>query len=157
MDYHHVYLRRLGEDALRLFLRDQSDLQVRDRLVAPYLKAGTLVDEGTIVPVSTLAEVRIVRTDHPFDQAYSVTHQKRVSEIDQLNREGGVYFITPGPGHDDMAAEWDNVTSEFLKGRAPGSGAKPSGLIALTNNRLVGGLVVGVVLALIYWLLGIRR
>lgn len=158
MARYHVFLRREGEGSPHLWLRDLSADEVRRRLVKPYLKGGTLVDGGVIIPVNTLRQVRIARTDTSFDEAYSASFDEHSRRMEELNRGGeGVYFLSAGPGHDDMVDEWPDATEEFLNGKPPGTGAKPGWLQAITNNRFLSSLVVGLILAAVYWYFGLRR
>jgi hypothetical protein len=152
-----VFLRREGEERPRLWARDLTADDVRRRLVAPYRKGGALVQGGEIIPVNELRAVRIARTDVPFQQAYAAAHVEDSRRTAELNRESGIYFISPGPGHDDMVNEWPDVTAEFLKGKPPWTGAKSGWWVAITNNRFLSSLVVGLILAAVYMYFGVRR
>gem|GEM_PF-3416656 len=93
-------------------------------------------------------------TSTAFEQAYSSEHAAQSKKIDELNRGGGVFFLSPGPGHDDMADSFENVTNLFLRGKGPGHAGRPHPLVAITNHPIVSTVVGGIVLAGLVFYLG---
>jgi hypothetical protein len=122
--------------------------------VKPYRRGTSIVHGGTIVPIKSLRELRICRTGAPFEQAYSSEHAAQAKRMDELNREGGVIFLSPGPGYDDMADSFENVTDRFLRGKEPGDAGRPTLLASVTSHPIVSTVLGGVVLAGLVFYLG---
>lgn len=93
-------------------------------------------------------------TSTAFEQAYSSEHAVQFRKMDELNRGGDVFFISPGPGHDDMADSFENVTDRFLRGKEPGNASRPPLLVSITNHPIVSTVVGGVALAGLAFYLG---
>lgn len=147
----HVFIQQGGDAALRCFLMDLTVDAVRERVVKPYNRGGHLVRGGEIVPVDSLRRIEICSTESSFDTSYEAAHAEHMRRIEALNTGDGVFFLSPGPGHDDMAQEWINVTEQFLKGRAPGSTTavmhklSSNPIVSATVATVVGGIILAVV------------
>jgi hypothetical protein len=154
ISYFHVFIQQDSDDKLRCFLKDLVPDAVRTRVVKPYKKGRSLVNGGQIVPVGSLRQLQVFRTDCDFEASYKKAHAEHRKQMEDLNREGGLYFLSAGPGHDDMSDEWPNVTEEFLRGCAPGIDVEPSFVQKLSHDptvsatvaAVVGGLILAVVL-----------
>ena len=154
MDYFHVFVRKEGETALRVVALDLAEDEIKRHIVKPYCRGTSIVQGGKITPVASLGELRICMTSTAFEQAYSSEHAAQSKKIDELNRGGGVFFLSPGPGHDDMADSFENVTSRFLGVKEPGQAGRPHPLIAITNHPIISTVVGGIVLAGLAFYLG---
>lgn len=154
MDYFHVFVRQEGEAALRVVALDLTEDEIKRHIVKPYRRGASIVQGGKITPVASLRELRICMTSTVFEQAYSSEHAAQSKKIDELNRGGGVFFLSPGPGHDDMADSFENVTNLFLRGKGPGHAGRPHPLVAITNHPIVSTVVGGIVLAGLVFYLG---
>lgn len=154
MDHFHVFIRQEADATLRVLARDLAEEEIKRQVVKPYRRGTSIVHGGTIVPVASLRELRICKTSVPFEQAYSSEHADQSKRMDELNRDGGVIFISAGPGYDDMADAFENVTDRFLRGKEPGDAGAPSLLGAISNHPIVSTVVGGVVLAGLVFFLG---
>jgi hypothetical protein len=154
MDHFHVFIRQEADATLRVLARDLTEEEIKSQVVKPYGRGTSIVHGGTIVPVASLRELRICKTGAPFEQAYSSEHADQSKRVDELNREGGVIFISPGPGYDDMADAFENVTDQFLRGKEPGDAGRPSLLVSISNHPIVSTVLGGVVLAGLVFYLG---
>lgn len=154
MSWFHVFVRQEGDAALRLLASDLAEEDVRRQIVKPYRRGTSLVHGGTIIPVASLRGMTICKTELTFQEAYSAAHAEHSKQMEEINRGGGVYFISAGPGHDDMAEVFPIVTDHFLRGKEPGDAARPSVLLAITNHPVVSTVVGGVVLAGAVYFLG---
>ncbi|MES2938690.1 MAG: hypothetical protein V4864_13470 [Pseudomonadota bacterium] len=153
MDYFHVFVRQEGDADLRLLASDLAKEEIERRIGKPYRRGTAIVQGGTIIPVASLRAIRICRTDATFEQAYSSEHAVQSKQLEELNRNGGVYFASVGPGHDDMAESFEDVTEKFLRGKEPGNARTPSLLVSLVNHPIVSTVLGGIVLAgLVYYL-----
>lgn len=153
MSYFHVFIQQESDSALRCFLTDLKAQDVARRIAKPYSSGGSLVNGGQIVPVLSLRRVEICATDADFETSYSETHAQHARRIDALNSGGGAFFLSPGPGHDDMADEWTNVTNRFLKGRGPGGdgGFVQKVLVNPTVSAVIETVLGGLILAVLVW------
>lgn len=158
MPQFHVFIQQDGDAALRCFLTDLTADAVRDRVVKPYNRGRHLVRGGEIVPIGSLRRIEICSTEASFDTSYGATHAEHVRRIDALNTGDGVFFLSPGPGYDDMAQEWVNVTEQFLKGRAPGSATGVMHKLSFnpTVSATVATAVGGIILAVVMYYLNLK-
>ena len=154
MDYFHVFVCQEGEAALRVVAHDLSKDEIKRHIVKPYRRGTSIVQGGKIIPVSSLRELRICMTRTAFEEAYSYEHAVQSRKIDELNRGGNVFILSPGPGHDDMADSFENVTDRFLRDKEPGNAGRPPLLVSITNHPIVSTVVGGVVLAGLVFYLG---
>lgn len=154
MNYFHVFVCQEGETALRAVALDLTEDELKRHIVKPYRRGTSIVKGGKITPVASLRELRICMTSTAFEQAYSAEHAVQSRRIDELNRDGAVFFLSPGPGHDDMADSFENVTDRFLRGKEPGNAGRPPLLVSITNHPIVSTVVGGVVLAGLVFYLG---
>ncbi len=113
MDHFHVFIRQEADATLRVLARDLTEEEIKRQVVKPYRRGTAIVHGGTIVPVASLREVRVCKTGARFEEAYSSEHAAQSKRMDDLNREGGVIFISAGPGYDDMGDAFENVTLGF--------------------------------------------
>ncbi len=93
-------------------------------------------------------------TSTAFEQAYSSEHAAHSRKIDELNLGSDVILLSPGPGHNDMADSFENVTDRFLRGKEPGNAARPPFLVSITNHPIVSTVVGGGLLAGLLFYLG---
>lgn len=156
MNYFHVFVCQEGETALRVVAHDLTADELKRHIVKPYRRGKSIVRGGKIIPVASLRELRICVTSTAFEQAYSFEHAAHSREMDELNRNSGVFFISPGPGHVDMANLFENVTDQFLHGKEPGDANRPPLLVSITNHPIVSTVVSGVVLAALVLYLGLK-
>ncbi len=156
MNYFHVFVCQEGQAALRVVAHDLTADELKRHIVKPYRRGTSIVRGGKITPIASLRELRICVTSSAFEQAYSFEHAAHSREMDELNRNSGVFFLSPGPGHDDMANSFENVTDQFLHGKEPGDASRPHFLVSITNHPIVSTVVGGVVLAALVFYLGFR-
>lgn len=147
MAYFHVFVREEGETSLRLLATDLPEDEIKRSIVQPYRRGRALVLGGTITPVAAIRELRICMTPLAFEQAYSAEHSAWSREMESFNREGDVVVLSAGPGYEDMADSFDNVTDRFLRGKGPGDAGARSLFAAFSNHPIVSTVVGGVLLA----------
>ncbi len=154
MDYFHVFVRQEGETTLRVVALDLTEDEIKRQIVKPYCRGTSIVQGGKITPLASLRELRICMTSIAFEQAYSSEHAAQSRKMEELNRCGGVFYLSPGPGHDDMAYSFENVTNRFLRGKEPGNVGRPPLLVTIANHPIVSIVVGGIVLAGLVFYLG---
>ena len=154
MHYFHVFVRQEGDANLRVLARDLEEQEITRQIVKPYRRGTSIVHGGKIIPIASLRELRICKTDAIFEQAYSAAHAAHSKEMDELNQGGGVFFVSAGPGYDDMAESFENVTDRFLRGKEPADAGRPSLFVSISNHPIVSTVVGGVVLAGLVFFLG---
>lgn len=154
MNHFHVFVRQEGGTTLRVFVRDLAEEEVKHRIVRPYRRGTSIVHGGKIIPIESLRELRICMTNDTFEQAYSSEHAAHCRAMEELNRDSGVLVLSVGPGHDDMADSFEDVTDQFLRGKEPGDAGRPSLFAAITNHPVVSAVLGGVVLAGLTFYLG---
>lgn len=154
MHYFHVFVCQEGEAALRVVALDLTEDEIKRHIVNPYRRGTSIVQNGKIISVASLRELRICMTSTAFEQAYSSEHAVQSRKIDELNRGGDVFFISPGPGYDDMADSFENVTDTFLRVKEPGNASHPPLLVSFINHPIVSTVVGGVVLSGLAFYLG---
>lgn len=151
MPYFHVFIRETGQDELRLFMRDMSDADVRNRVLRPYRKSGSLVADGEIIPIASIRQFKIVKSETTFSSRYSQyfgVHMRKQKEMQSKLPPGGI-FISPGPREHDLISLMDDTTEEFLRDEEPGTGARPGIWAKLTENATLSAIVAGVVVLLL--------
>lgn len=124
MDYFHVFVRQEAETTLRVVALDLTEDEMKRQIVKPYCRGTSIVQGGKIISLPAIRELRICVTRTAFKQAYSSEHAAQSREMKELNRCGGVFFLSPGPGHDDMADSFEDVTNRFLHGKEPGNAGR---------------------------------
>jgi len=147
MNHFHVFVRQEGETALRLVALDLTEDEIKRHIVKPYRRGTSIVQGGTITPVASLRELRICVTSTAFEQAYSSEHAAHSRKMDELNRDSNVFILSMGPGHDDMANTFENVSDRFLCGKEPGNASRPPRFVSITSHPIISTVVGGVVLA----------
>lgn len=165
MSYFHVIVGMGNEEECLLTDLTKDDLM--RKFVVPYSKAEPIFVAGKVFPTADLKGVEIIETIRNSDTERDGINAKSLREIDEINRNSSVFFVSVGRGYEpgDIREAGENVTEVYLKG-APGYAATgpitvrsstadvravmPTWLVKLLLT-IVGGLVVARIAKWLGW------
>lgn len=131
---------------------DLSRQELQTRFVGPYERGIDLLSGNSIFPVRRLRKIRIVQTNEPSEAALAKLRLQNKQELDELNRDSSVLFLSIGDGHEvhDVVQIGTDITETIVSG-PPGSKAGGSAVGALLNNGWVVGIGGGMIVAILVW------
>lgn len=154
MSYFHIVaeLDEAPEKPVAIFMNlDRNEL--RTRFLKPYERGTDLLSGNAIFPVRQLRKIQVIQTEERSEQELVKVQRKSRAEIDELNRDSSVVFVSVGYGYEpqDIIHAGVDVTHTVIHG-PPGSKGASSAVSALLNNGWVVGIGGGLVVAVLVWL-----
>jgi hypothetical protein len=153
MPYFHVVAElddALGKPVAIFMDLDQREL--RTQFLKPYERGIDLVSQNSLYPVRRLRKIHVIQTEALSEHELKEVQRKSREEIDRLNRDSSVVFVSAGHGYDpeDIVYAGTDVTQVFIDG-PPGTKAGNSLVASVMNNGWVVAIGGGVVVALLVW------
>jgi hypothetical protein len=154
MPYFHVVAEfdDAPEKPVAIFM-DLSRTELQAQFIKPYERGSDLASKNSIYPVRRLRKIHVIQTEKPSEQELAEVQRKSREEIDELNRDSPVLFLSVGYGYEsqDIVETGADITQVVIKG-PPGSKAGGPAVAALLNNGWVVGIGGGMVVAVLVWL-----
>lgn len=155
MSYYHVLVKFAGNpEAIECIYSDLSVSELNSLFLKPYGKGEKALSGAKVVDVMSITWTQIIQTERPSAAELNDIQEKSRKEIQELNRDSSVVFISIGRGYDpeDISEAGKDVTSVYVTSPP---GGKQSVLAAVANHQwvvaIIGGLVVAGLVAWLGW------
>jgi hypothetical protein len=144
MTFLHV-IAVIDNEKPQMLFTDLNAAELKDQFVTPYRRGRTFFAGARIVSPAALKSIHIIETTEREEPTRQGINTASLQHIDEMNRSGGVIFISAGSGYDpeDLLEDGTDVTRRFLTG-GPGA-AGP--LFGMSKQALVWAL--GIVSAVV--------
>jgi len=150
-EYFHILSRRNSSQRYAEILLNLSENDLVNSVVTPFEEGRPIFMDGKTVPLSSLRDVRIVKTLDTAEQALRNLAKEHRAELDRIFQEEGrrVMGSRRGAHYSELLDCGEDVTLHYLS-RPPGSKATRKGFFASLQDpwviTIIGGIIVGVVL-----------
>lgn len=144
MTFFHV-LAVIGDEKPQMLFVDLNSSELKEQFISPYKRGKTFFAGARIINPTMLKSIRIIETTECEEPTRRRINAASLQQIDEMNRSGGVIFISAGSGYDpeDLLEGGIDVTRKFLTGGPGAAGA----VFGMSKQAL--GWVFGIVSAVV--------
>ena len=157
MSYFHVIAKLSSNKEQSCVFYDLSSTELNQKFLKPYEKGLDFLSQNTVVRVNELEAIHIIETENNIDTELKAIQRRSREEIDRINRESNVKFLSLGRGYaqEDIIEAGVDVTQKHIKG--------PPGYLKIALPNFLGssllkwlsGILTAVVIAFIVKSLGL--
>jgi len=157
MSYFHVIAQLNSNTSPKCIFSDLSESDLEKKFLKPYRKGLDFLSQNLLIKVDELEAVHIIKTDNNIDVELKGIQRKVRAEIDEINRESNIQFLSLGRGYaqEDIIEAGTDVTQQYIEGPPGYSRIALPSFFGSTLLKWLGGILGGVVVAFIAKWLGL--
>lgn len=157
MSYFHVIAKLSSNKDQSCIFADLSSKELNKKFIKPYEKGLDFLSQNIVVRVSELEAIHIIETENNIDIELKAIQQRSREEIERINRESHVRFLSLGRGYaqEDIIEAGTDVTQKYIKGPPGYSKLAVPNFLGGSLLKWLSGIVGGLVVAFIAKWLGL--